>query len=100
MTDDAVSSAPPPFPPRSRLPAGKPGAGSYRGQVLHRADGMWYDMQDLAVTEVLPQQVALAEAFVQVYELKGAGPAAGGAGEGAAGGSAAAAGAGAGSSKR
>lgn len=74
--------------PHARAPPGKPGAGSYRAQVLHRADGMWYDMQDLAVTEVLPQQVALAETFVQVYELKGAGVgperdgAAGGAGGG------------------
>jgi hypothetical protein len=30
-----------------------------------------YETQDLSVTEVLPQQVALSECFIQVYERKG-----------------------------
>lgn len=29
---------------------------------------MWHEVQDLRVTEVLPQQVALAEAYLLVYE--------------------------------
>ena len=31
-----------------------------------------YDTQDLSVTEVLPQQVALSECFIQIYERKAA----------------------------
>ena len=31
---------------------------------------MWYELQDLRVSEVLPQMVALSEAYLQVYELK------------------------------
>jgi len=27
-----------------------------------------YELQDLSVTEVLPQQVALSECFIQIYE--------------------------------
>ena len=27
-----------------------------------------YEMQDLSVTEVLPQQVALSECYIQIYE--------------------------------
>ena len=30
-----------------------------------------YEMQDLSVTEVLPQQVALSECFIQIYERTG-----------------------------
>jgi hypothetical protein len=30
-----------------------------------------YETQDLSVTEVLPQQVALSECFIQIYERKG-----------------------------
>ena len=45
-------------------------AGAFRAQVFHRADGNWYDARDLAVDEVLPQQVALAETYVQVWERR------------------------------
>ena len=31
---------------------------------------MWYEVQDLRVTDVLPQMVALSETYIQVYELK------------------------------
>ena len=47
---------------------GKPGQGTYRAHLLHPGDGAWYEAADLAVTEVLPQQVALSEALLQVYE--------------------------------
>ncbi len=30
-----------------------------------------YEMQDLSVTEVLPQQVALSECYIQIYERMG-----------------------------
>jgi len=45
-------------------------AGTFRAQVFHRADGNWYDARDLAVDEVLPQQVALAETYVQIWERR------------------------------
>lgn len=49
---------------------GKPNAGSYRAMVYHRADGNWYETQDLTVNEVLPQQVVLTECYLQIYELQ------------------------------
>uniref|UniRef100_A0A7S0XB69 Ubiquitinyl hydrolase 1 n=1 Tax=Mantoniella antarctica TaxID=81844 RepID=A0A7S0XB69_9CHLO len=49
---------------------GKPEVGSYRAMVYHRADGNWYETQDLTVTEVLPQQVVLTECYLQIYELQ------------------------------
>jgi hypothetical protein len=64
---------------------------SYRAMVYHRADGNWYETQDLTVNEVLPQQVVLTECYLQVYELqpesRGAGAAGGAAGAGGASGS-------------
>lgn len=44
--------------------------GAYKVQVLRRSEGLWYEVQDLQVTEVLPQVVALSEAYLQVYELR------------------------------
>jgi len=49
---------------------GKPNVGSYRAMVYHRADGNWYETQDLTVNEVLPQQVVLTECYLQIYELQ------------------------------
>lgn len=49
---------------------GKPDAGCYRAMVYHRADGNWYETQDLTVNEVLPQQVVLTECYLQIYELQ------------------------------
>ncbi len=40
------------------------------GTHLLRPHTCRYDAQDLAVAEVLPQQVALSECFVQIYERK------------------------------
>lgn len=31
---------------------------------------MWYEVQDLRVSDVLPQMVALSETYLQVYKLK------------------------------
>ncbi|CAI5469424.1 unnamed protein product [Closterium sp. Yama58-4] len=47
---------------------GKPGEGSYRAFVQRKAEEAWYEMQDLHVTETLPQMVALSEAYIQIYE--------------------------------
>jgi len=45
---------------------GEPGQGTYRVHILHRATGQWYEMQDLHVTQILPQMITLTEAYIQV----------------------------------
>ncbi|GAB2224714.1 hypothetical protein Droror1_Dr00005482 [Drosera rotundifolia] len=47
---------------------GKPGEGSYRAFVHRKSEEQWYEMQDLHVSETLPQMVALSEAYMQIYE--------------------------------
>jgi U4/U6.U5 tri-snRNP-associated protein 2 len=42
-------------------------SGSYRVHILHRASGKWYEMQDLHVTEILPQMIPLSESYIQVW---------------------------------
>ena len=61
----------PPPPSKYNLVAnvchdGKAGEGVYRCHVNRAAEDMWYENQDLSVVEVLPQMVALSEAFLQV----------------------------------
>ncbi|KAG6498724.1 hypothetical protein ZIOFF_038446 [Zingiber officinale] len=50
---------------------GKPGEGYYRVFVQRKSEELWYEMQDLHVTETLPQMVALSEAYMQIYEQQG-----------------------------
>lgn len=47
---------------------GKPGEGSYRVFVQRKSEELWYEIQDLHVSETLPQMVALSEAYMQIYE--------------------------------
>ncbi|KAK1352205.1 U4/U6.U5 tri-snRNP-associated protein 2-like [Heracleum sosnowskyi] len=47
---------------------GKPGEGSYRVFVQRKSEELRYEMQDLHVSETLPQMVALSETYVQIYE--------------------------------
>lgn len=47
---------------------GKPGEGYYRAFVQCKSEELWYELQDLHVTETLPQMVALSETFMQIYE--------------------------------
>lgn len=49
---------------------GSPENGSYKVHVLHKASGKWYEMQDLHVTEILPQMITLTEAYIQIYERR------------------------------
>eukprot|EP00741_Cyanophora_paradoxa_P020845 tig00021314_g20123.t1 len=49
---------------------GKPNAGIYKVYAIHKASEQWYDLQDLNVSEIIPQIVALSEALIQVYECK------------------------------
>lgn len=47
---------------------GEPNKGTYRVHILHKANGQWYEMQDLHVTEILPQMITLTESYIQIYE--------------------------------
>uniref|UniRef100_A0A2N9ISJ9 USP domain-containing protein n=1 Tax=Fagus sylvatica TaxID=28930 RepID=A0A2N9ISJ9_FAGSY len=47
---------------------GKPDEGSYRVFVQRKSEELWYEMQDLHVSETLPQMVALSETYMQIYE--------------------------------
>lgn len=49
---------------------GEPGQGTYRVHILHKATGQWYELQDLHVTQILPQMITLTEAYVQVRKEK------------------------------
>lgn len=49
---------------------GKAGEGTYKVHVLRTSEGLWYEVQDLTVTEVLPQVVTLSEAYLQIYKLR------------------------------
>jgi len=44
--------------------------GTYKMYIFRLFEEQWYEVQDLAVTEVLPQMVALSEAYLQVYECR------------------------------
>jgi len=46
---------------------GEPKDGSYRIHVNHKASGMWKEIQDLIVTDALPEMIPLSEAFIQIW---------------------------------
>ena len=46
---------------------GEPKDGSYRIHVNHRASGIWKEIQDLVVTDALPEMIPLSEAFIQIW---------------------------------
>lgn len=47
---------------------GEPTKGTYRVHILQKGTGQWYEMQDLHVTNILPQMITLTEAYIQIYE--------------------------------
>lgn len=47
---------------------GKSGEGTYHVHVERKNEDSWYEVQDLRLTEVLPQIVSLSETYMQVYE--------------------------------
>ena len=49
---------------------GKAGEGSYRVHIHRKVEEAWYEVQDLLVTDYLPQMVALSETYMQVWQLK------------------------------
>ncbi|CAH8872565.1 unnamed protein product [Trichobilharzia szidati] len=46
-----------------------PGSGTHRIHLLHRGTGKWFELQDLHVTEVLPQMIPLSETLIQVWAV-------------------------------
>jgi len=52
------------------LHEGKAGEGAYRAHVHRKSEDAWYEVDDLRVTDILSQMVALSEAYMQIYELK------------------------------
>ena len=46
--------------------------GSYKCHVQHLGTNQWYEMQDLHVEEIMPQQIGLSESYVLVFERKSA----------------------------
>lgn len=46
------------------------GKGTYRVHIFHKGSGKWFELQDLHVTEILPQMITLSEAYIQIYELR------------------------------
>ncbi len=44
--------------------------GEYRCHVQHKPTNQWYEMQDLHVGEIMPQQIGLSESFVLIFEKK------------------------------
>jgi U4/U6.U5 tri-snRNP-associated protein 2 len=55
---------------------------AYKAHVHRKVEGQWYEVQDLVVTDILPQMVALSEAYFQVYALNAGGGGTGGGGTG------------------
>lgn len=47
-----------------------PSLSSPQTYVHRRVEDQWFEAQDLRVVEVLPQMVALSEAYLQVFERR------------------------------
>lgn len=45
--------------------------GQYRVHLHRGAENLWYEVQDLIIQEVVPDAVAISEAYIQVYERQG-----------------------------
>jgi len=44
------------------------GKGTYRLHVLNSATSKWFELQDLHVTEILPQMIPLSESYIQIWK--------------------------------
>jgi hypothetical protein len=48
---------------------GNANEGNYVSQLRYRPeDDVWYEIQDLYVNKIMPQQVAISESYILVYE--------------------------------
>ena len=50
--------------------SGLPKGGTYKTHIYCRAKDQWFEMENLHVSDTLPQLVAVSEAYVQIYELQ------------------------------
>ncbi|TKR87067.1 hypothetical protein L596_011533 [Steinernema carpocapsae] len=48
---------------------GPPQEGHYRIQLMHEATGKWFQLEDLHVSEILPQIITLTESYIQIWRL-------------------------------
>lgn len=48
---------------------GKPKGGFYKVHVKNKALNQWFEIQDLHISQVVPQLVSLSESYIQIYEL-------------------------------
>lgn len=46
--------------------------GSYKCHVQNRGTKQWYEIQDLHVQEVMPQQIGVSESYLLIFERKSA----------------------------
>jgi len=46
--------------------------GSYKCHVQNKASKQWYEIQDLHVQEVMPQQIDVSESYLLIFERKSA----------------------------
>ena len=44
--------------------------GNWRCHVSHKATGQWYEMDDLNVTETMPQLIGVSESLLLIFERK------------------------------
>jgi U4/U6.U5 tri-snRNP-associated protein 2 len=44
-------------------------SGSFKVHIHRQCEGIWYEVQDLHLSDVLPQQVVLSETYLQIYKL-------------------------------
>lgn len=49
---------------------GRPGEGNYRVHIQHHGAGKWYELQDLHVSDILPQMITLSEAYIQIWQRR------------------------------
>jgi U4/U6.U5 tri-snRNP-associated protein 2 len=45
--------------------------GSYKVHVQHLSTRQWYEIQDLHVQEIMPQQIGLSESYVLIFRKTG-----------------------------
>jgi U4/U6.U5 tri-snRNP-associated protein 2 len=44
--------------------------GSYKCHIQNRGTQQWYEIQDLHVQEVMPQQIGISESYLLIFERK------------------------------
>ena len=43
---------------------------TFQVHILHSGSGKWFEMNDLYMTEILPQMITLTEAYIQIYKRR------------------------------